>query len=208
MNAPTAAETHWDHLNARPARLRSPRGGIVVAGRQYRGGVFLPEAARPAVEALARVASAHAAAAPVVIGVAGFAYRLEPLAIAPAVGSVAFSLADLDRNRLHHVHRDVAGQVVCDCGDFTFRRCGTGQPCKHGRRLVELGLIPATTPTVLPPFAARGVGTTDTPSVATTTDLPAAVAGFDRWARDRMRPRRFEPGPDEMAEAAALMGWR
>ena len=167
-------------------RLRAPRGGILVGVRRYRGGVFLPPAARPALEALARVAAAAASAGPVVVGIAGFSYRVEPRPIAPAVGSVAFSLHDLDRNRLHQVHRDCSGQVVCTCGDFAFRREGTGRPCKHGRRLVELGLIPTTTPTILPPFARRTGSVTATPR----SGLP--------------RPRRFEPTPEEQAEAARL----
>ena len=167
-------------------RLRAPRGGILVGDRRYRGGVFLPPAARPALEALARVAAAAASAGPVVVGIAGFSYRIEPRPIAPAVGSVAFSLHDLDRNRLHHVHRDPAGVVACDCGDYVFRRAGTSALCKHGRRLIELGLISATTPTILPPFARRTESVTSTPR----SGPP--------------RPRRFEPTPEEQAEAARL----
>lgn len=136
-------------------RLRAPSGGLTVGDRYYRGGVFLPPSARPALEAAAAKAATVAEVEPVIIGICGFSYRLEPLTIAPSIGSVAFSLHDTARNRIHHVHRSIEGEVHCTCGDFTFRRAGTGEPCKHGRRLVELGLIPSTRPRVLPPFALR-----------------------------------------------------
>ncbi len=139
-------------------RPRAPVGGLFVEDRQYPGGVLLPDSARTALEAVAKVASHVALVEPVVIGIAGFAYRLDPIAIAPSVGSVAYSLHDTARNRLHHVHRDNSGEVVCDCPDFAFRRQGSGQTCKHGRRLLELGLIPTTTPRVLPTVLANDGG--------------------------------------------------
>ena len=177
--SPTATTTA---PTVRPTRLRAPAGGLLVGDRQYRGGVYLPASARPALEAVAAKAATVARVEPVMIGIMGFSYRVESISIDPEIGDTAFNLHDTDRNRLYSVHRDQAGEVVCDCGDYVFRKAGTGSTCKHGRRLVELGLIPAPTPTTLPPFAAR---------IADSAPTPA-------------RPRRFEPIPDEIAEAANL----
>ncbi len=134
-------------------RLRAPAGGLLVGDRFYLPGVFLPESAWPALEVVAEKAAEVAKVEPVVIGIGGFAYRVQPIAIAPSVGTVAYSLHDTARNRLHYVHRDNFGEVICDCGDFTYRRQGTGEPCKHGRRLAELGLIASPAPRVLPPLS-------------------------------------------------------
>ena len=167
-------------------RLRAPRGGIVLDGRHRRGGTWLPASARPVLEALARVATSAAQREPVLIGICGFSYRLEPISIASAIGTDAWSLQDIDRNRLHHVHRSTTGEVQCTCGDYVFRRANTGSTCKHGTRLVELGLIPSAVPEVLPPFARRGASTP-------ATVPPAPV-----------RRRRYEPTPEECSEAAQL----
>ena len=191
---------------AKPVRLRAPRGGITLDGVFVPGGRFLPPTAAPALEDLARRASAAAARGPVVIGICGYSYRVEPLAIAPAVGSHAFALVDSERGREYHLHKSIDGEVVCDCGDFAWRKAGTGQPCKHGRRLVELGLIP-TRPAVLPPFAQRAATEAPTAEPASRPGVvatPAAVAGFERWARDRMAGEsttQFRAAPDATAEA-------
>ena len=169
-----------------PVRLRTPAGGLVALGRSYRGGTYLPESARPVLEAVAARVAQVALAAVVEIGIGGFAYQVRPVAIDPSVGSDAFHLGDPGLGRSYFVHRDHSEEVLCDCPDFTFRRAGTGKPCKHGRRLVELGLIPSTTSRVLPPVASRSMESR--PGMAPT---PA-------------RRRRFEPTPAEQAEAALM----
>ena len=175
--------------HVKPVRLRSPRGGLVVGDRYFRPGVFLPESARPALEVVAAKAAVVAKVEPVVIGVAGFSYRVRPVDIDASVGTIAFHLSDVARNRSYFVHRDNSGEVMCDCPDFIHRRQGTGEPCKHGLRLAELGLIASTTPRTLPTFA----------------DRPRPIASSIPTLSYR---RRFEPTPDEQREAATLFAGR
>ncbi len=171
-------------------RLRAPRGGLLFGDRQYRGGVFLPAAARPILEAVAARAAVAAQAEPVTVGILGFAYRVRSIPIAASVGTVAFEIIPTDRPlACHHLHRDNAGEVVCTCGDFIHRRQGTGSMCKHGRALAELGLVKSTTPRILPPSADRN-------------PLPRPWA-----APTPTYGNRFEPSAVEIAEAAALLGW-
>lgn len=157
---------------------RAPKGGITIRGRFFRGGCFCWNAPADA--------PAPAPALPTRTVIGGFAYAIAPQRIAPSVGSVAVALEKLATRNTYFVHRDNHGEVCCDCPDFTMRRAGTGTPCKHGQALVDLGAIPATTPRVLPPLASR--------------PAPAVAA--------RARGRRFEPSADDMAHAAALLGWR
>ena len=44
----------------------------------------------------------------------------------------------------HHVVRlaDDGHTIDCTCGDYTHRKAGSDARCKHGRALVEVGLIP------------------------------------------------------------------
>lgn len=155
---------------------RAPKGGMVssVNGRFYRGGWFMPMLP----------ATPPAPSIPTRVAIAGFVHLLAPRAIDASIGTVAFALANTDTGHTYHVHRDTHGEVCCDCPDFTLRRAGSGKSCKHGKALVDLGLVPATTPRVLPTFANR-----------------EAPAPAHRWAR-------FIPGPDDFEAAATLMGWR
>jgi hypothetical protein len=60
-------------------------------------------------------------------------------------GTRAFRLTKHGKDRdVYDVLRRHDGTVACDCPDFEFRHEGlTDAPCKHGRALVELGLMPA-----------------------------------------------------------------
>jgi hypothetical protein len=60
-------------------------------------------------------------------------------------GTRAFRLTKHGKDRdVYDVIRRPDGSVACDCPDYEFRRDGlTAEPCKHGRALVELGLMPA-----------------------------------------------------------------
>lgn len=215
----------------KPARLRAPRGGITLDGRHYPGGRFLPASAAPALEDLAARAARRSVAEPVVIGIQGFSYRVEALPIDPSIGTHAFSVRDLDRARIYTVHRSAEGEVVCDCGDFTWRKAGTGVPCKHGRELLALGLIP-TRPTVLPPFAQRDQQQLTTPLGSSSPDqqtittplgcssekltvgtvaghsTAAAIAGFERWAADRMAGVKGPAVVSTLAESWRVRGER
>ena len=186
--APVVRETRTT-APPKPVRLRAPRGGITLDGVFIPGGRFLPATAAPTLEDLAGRAARRSTTEPVVIGICGFGYRVEALPIDPSIGTHAFSVQDIDRNRIYTVHRSAEGEVVCDCGDFTWRKAGTGQPCKHGRELVALGLI-TTRPTVLPPFAQRAAVEASAPAqcepIPAIAGTAAAVAGFERWAADRM----------------------
>ncbi len=148
----TPAPSPWDRPFRLVAAVREDQRDWFFSARQQRIAVVLGQSDY---EPPAKVSSSPVPPVGRVVGILGYSYRIEPLPIAPCIGTVAFSLVDLDRKRLHHVHRTIAGEVLCDCGDFTYRRSGTGEPCKHGRKLIELGLITSSTPTVLPPFSRR-----------------------------------------------------
>lgn len=156
---------------------RAPKGGMVsgVNGRFYKGGTFMPMAINAVTPA--------PGPGPTRTTVFGFVYTIEPARIHPEVGSVAFRMTKVATNNTYHVHRDIHGEVRCDCPDFEFKRSGTGVACKHGARLVELGMLLAATPRAAE--APRAVGSA--PVVAT----PA-------------RPRWYGPTPEEIEEANAM----
>jgi hypothetical protein len=60
-------------------------------------------------------------------------------------GTIAFRLVKLEGDEaVYDVVRTWYGTVECDCGDYQFRRKGlTLSPCKHGKALVDAGLIEA-----------------------------------------------------------------
>jgi hypothetical protein len=158
---------------ARPARIgreRAPKGGIEVAGRFYKGGQLLPATASPTPTANPRdswpawtdqrwtIAASPASdidltafappvspPAPTKLAIYGFTYTAREIP-AGECGSVAFELKKVETNNHYHVIRDHYGLVKCDCPDFLMRHDGTGQMCKHGSRLVELGMVPPPTP--------------------------------------------------------------
>lgn len=115
-----------------------------------------------------------------VTGILGTSYTIRPVPIHPAIGSHAFEVRRVDRAVGHHVHRDLWGMPVCECGDATFRADRT---CKHVARLIELGMMPLAASAPLQPFARRTLN----------SDQGAPA-------------RRFEPSAAEMAEARALIG--
>ena len=161
---------------ALPRQLRAPKGGCTVAGKIYKGGQFcLPyDPANPHGEPAVEVAPA-----PVKVAIHGFTYTVKKIP-AGECGSVAFEMHRIDTNHTYHVIRDGFGEVTCSCPNFEMRRAGTGVPCKHGRKLIDLGLIVASVPR------------------RETTPAPVAIPA--------PRRRRFEPAPEEMAEAAQLFG--
>lgn len=172
-------------------RLRSPRGGLFVGERYYCPGAYLPADARPSLEAVAAKAARASTTAEVVIGIHGYSYGVAALAIDPSIGTSAYLLMPHDRpTEAYHVHKAASGEVQCTCGDFVFRKAGTGEACKHGRRLAELGLITSTPPRVLPPFALRPTpAALPPPWFAPTPGLSGA----------------YRPTPAEEAEAAGLL---
>ena len=120
--------------------------------------------------------------APAKLAIHGFTYEAREIP-AEECGTIAYEFIKVEMNNHYHVIRNHFGEVTCDCPDYVLRRDGTGRMCKHGVGLVEAGLIPA-------PTAGRGRATL-TPTVSNIEATPA-------------RRRRFEPSPDEQAEAAQL----
>lgn len=157
-------------------RIRAPRGGFAFGGRHYPGGCYLPRAARAALEVHALKASQASTAGAITVGILGFDYRLRALPIVADDFSHKFMLTATDRaGQSYIVLASRQGETSCSCPDWEYRRKAIRGACKHTARLVELGLVPATRPTVLPPFAVRG-GTTDT----TPARAPAAAGGMTR----------------------------
>jgi hypothetical protein len=206
--------------------LRAPKGGCTVGGKLFKGGQFcLPfdpenphglevETTAPALEPapenprdswpiwtdeerwaiteppgsgldLTGFAPRIDGPAPVRLSINGFVYAAREIP-AGECGSVAFELHRIDTNHHYHDIRDHFGLVTCDCPSYVFTHEGTNGLCKHGRRLVELGMIPAPMPMLTAP--------------ARRASIPASVSS------PAPRHRRFEPSPDEMAEAAQLFG--
>ncbi len=170
------------------SRLRAPAGGLEVDGRFYRGGAYLPESARQALEVVASKAARVSVAEPVEVGILGYVYTVRSVPISASVGTVAFLVTPKHKpTEAYHLHHDVQGETVCSCADWEYRRKGTGPPCKHTARLIELGLIPASRPIVLPPLRYR-----------TSTDRP--------WVAPTPTDRNpFEPTTEERQEAAVLL---
>ncbi len=195
-----------------PARPRAPKGGTLVAGRFYRGGTFLPATAnprdewpewtderwtvaeRPASDIDLTAFAPIAPAGPTRFAINGFTYTASEVP-AGECGTVAYELHRLDTNHRYHVIRDHYGLVKCDCPDFLFRCDGTGQTCKHGSKLVAMGMVPAPTP-VASTLGRREFLGPDFSILRT--------AEPDRVVYPSRRPRRFEPTPEDMAEAAQL----
>ncbi len=155
---------------------RAPKGGCVAGGKFYAGGQFIGNLA-------VEVEEAQPEPAPVVVGIHGFTYVVEGIAIPAEIGTHAFEMHKRGTSTSYFLVRDNYGEVRCDCPSFEFRKAGTGEPCKHGKKLIEMGLIPSPTPRCLPPFKHRAEVTT-----------PAKPA----------RPRRFVPTPEDCREAAMM----
>jgi hypothetical protein len=176
--------------------LRAPRGGCTVAGKVFKGGQFcLPydpinphgvevEAARGLDLTAFASKTMTVGPTPAKFSIYGFNYTASEIDPGEC-GTVAYRLHKIETNNSYDVILNHFGELTCDCPDYVARHEGNGTSCKHGRKLVELGLVPAPTP--IPAKAARREFTAAAP-VAT----PAP------------RRRRFEPSPQEMAEAAQI----
>ena len=129
-------------VKATPARygIRAPKGGCTVNGRTFKGGQFcLPfDPANPHGKPAAPVI----VPAPAKVAITGFTYTVREIP-AGECGTVAYRMHRIDTNHTYDVIRNHFGEVTCDCPDYECRRAGTGQMCKHGAKLVELGMIPA-----------------------------------------------------------------
>jgi hypothetical protein len=120
--------------------IRAPKGGCTVGGKLFKGGQFcLPfDPAHPH----GQPAPVVVAPAPVVIPINGFTYEVREIP-AGECGTVAYRMTKRETNNAYDVIRNHFGEVTCDCPDYEFKRAGTGRMCKHGAKLVELGMIPA-----------------------------------------------------------------
>ena len=134
--------------------------------------------------------------APAKLAIHGFTYEAREVP-AGECGSVAFEVLKVETNNRYHVIRDHHGIVSCSCPDYLFRHEGTAGLCKHAAKLVELGLIPAPTP--IPSTVGRREFVAPTVSVAR-DNFP------ERTYYPAPKSRRFDPSPEEMAEAAQLFG--
>jgi hypothetical protein len=101
------------------------------------------------------------------VEISGAVYQVEP--IDPGQdGTAAYRLAGA-KGQVYDVIRTLYGLVECDCPDYEARHrgldCGC---CKHGRALVELGMIEAPKPVPFKPTPEPEP--TDEPTVAELTD--------------------------------------
>lgn len=145
--------------------------------------------------------------APVRTSICGYVYAVRRLSIHPSIGTVAYAVDKLATRNTYIVHRDTHGEVCCDCPDFELRRAGTGKTCKHGARLVELGLIEAP---------GRAVSTSRTSTYRAVVVQPdassaAPIPSVERPQSSpvgipqvRLRLRPYEPTPEESALAAQM----
>jgi hypothetical protein len=127
--------------------IRAPKGGCTVTGRTFKGGQFCYpfDASNPHSQPIAAPAPVVVPAAsptPFKVAINGFTYTVREIDPGEC-GTVAFRMHRIDTNNTYDVIRNHFGEVTCDCPDYEMRRAGTGQICKHGSRLVELGMIPA-----------------------------------------------------------------
>lgn len=162
-------------LVIRDRYTRAAKGGTTIGGKFYRGGQFCP-AALP--DDLASLLAPEVSPRITRQTIAGFVY-----AVAPAPWGL--DLHRIDTNHTYSVRAE-AGRVTCTCPDYAHRKAGTSALCKHGKAMVDAGVIKAPTPAVLVPFALR------------VADTPAPVA--------TPRRARFVPSADDFADAARLFG--
>jgi hypothetical protein len=171
------------------AVCRAPKGGCTVDGRVFKGGQFcLPfDPIDPhGVEALVETKAAR-------VAIHGFTYTVREIP-AGECGTVAFEMHRTDTNHTYHVVRNHYGLVTCDCPDYLFRHEGSAGMCKHGSRLVELGMIATPTPIRSTLGVREFYGNVSVLRNATPTRTEYPVR----------KPYRFEPSPAERAEASQL----
>ena len=83
----------------------------------------------------------------------GVVYHVEPFTGQDGTQVVRLSKQG-GKGETYNVSRGDDAEVVCDCPDFEYSKIGTGQPCKHGRAVVEAGLLKATAPRIADPAPA------------------------------------------------------
>jgi hypothetical protein len=71
--------------------------------------------------------------------ISGRNYALRPIPCDPEAASVVYRLRKSD-GTTYHVAKTQHG-LTCECGDFEFRKNGTGVPCKHIAAAVAVGLM-------------------------------------------------------------------
>jgi hypothetical protein len=113
-------------------------------------------------------------------------------------GTKAFRLTKRGGDRAtYDVIRRHDDTVACDCPDYLYRHDGTVGLCKHGRALVELGLMPASCGTALKPAPSHAGAATGTDTI---TELATALGPVDALSEPAN-----EPTADDLAEYAT---WR
>jgi hypothetical protein len=112
----------------------------------------------------------------------GTAYAVEPIDPGPE-GTRAYRLQKLcGGGDVYDVVRTWYGIIECTCGDYTYRRQGlTASPCKHGRALVEAGLLAPPEPCTPPAHAAPSVRGSGGRADGRAHDHSDAAAPADDW---------------------------
>jgi hypothetical protein len=82
---------------------------------------------------------------PTLLTIKGNAYTISPIEPVEE-GTAAFRLDKLAGDGVYDVVRNHDGLVVCDCPDYVCRHAGTASLCKHGRALIEAGMLAAPCP--------------------------------------------------------------
>jgi hypothetical protein len=121
------------------------------------------------------------------VEIKGASYTVEAIE-AGEFGTAAYRVVKLVNGEAYDVIRTHAGAVECSCPDWVVRHSDKGTCCKHGRALMELGLLDAPAPAPRPSAFAP----------ITRKDLARASA-FGIKLPDA--PRAVEPAP-VVAEAA------
>ena len=102
----------------------------------------------PAPRPASKVAEAQALAPPsawpveTTLTIQGVAYHVRSLSLHPEFGTCAYRLSKRSGDfAIYDVVRTAAGVVECDCASYEFNCRGTLGLCKHGRAVVEAGLL-------------------------------------------------------------------
>jgi hypothetical protein len=132
-------------------------------------------------------------------------YRFEPIDPGPD-NTVAFRLTkQAGQGDVYDVARDRFGLVTCDCGDYLFRRKGvTAIPCKHGKMLIDAGLIAPPSPAPIADVYPDEPEPTEavSESYARRLVMPFTVRDAEAWAELSNLPALCGGSPE--AEPAAL----
>jgi len=87
---------------------------------------------------------------PTMLTIKGNAYSVSPINPVEE-GTAAYRLDKQRGEGVYDVVRGHDGLVVCDCPDYVCRHAGTAGLCKHGRALIEAGMIEAPCPIPVKP---------------------------------------------------------